>query len=234
MSAMTGWGLTAAVLSATLVWPAQAQEVDKGKPRLVARGQGYFVHAVPQGLRVSEVQKPGLASWMTEDDLHQPDLPRMFGRLRNPYQPGLALLHTSTASGEMKSLLTTGAYELLERPKKALRTSRLRTRIVGTAADSSRLYVAWWYAEEAEDWDFHGRPYSAFGKGRYRLTVFHLADGKQLQEVELKKESPPKEPPEEKVGRGPLQVREHGVSCFGVSFILRDGRLVEAPHDGKQ
>jgi hypothetical protein len=107
------------------------------------------------------------------------------------------------------------------------------TRVVGTAADADRLYVAWWQAQEVQTTDLMPRRWRpAFEKGRYRLFVFRLSDGKKLQDLDLNKENEPKALPAETVGRGPLQVHGDGVSVFGRRFRLVHG-LLAAP-TGKQ
>jgi hypothetical protein len=201
--------------------PARANR-DKAPARVepvaVARGEWGSVYAFPRCQPVTRKKLP-------VDKF----LPEPVGGTEP--EDGLALYHATAGTGEMHCLLASGPWS---RPSliqtAALHTDHGLARIVGVAADRERLYVTWWHAETqtAElDRPTGRRPeLKQFGQGAYRLFVFNLKDGKILQRFDLKGTRLPKVPPEETVGRGPLQVRVDEVSCYGVTFAIKNGRLV--------
>jgi hypothetical protein len=188
------------------------------KGRLVVQGKGYLIHAFPRTLPVTEEKAPALFNLMKD----------LGGRQAGS---GLALLHTATATGEARCILASGRWT---RPGPPMGIDRLyhgQTRIAGTAVDGSRLYVAWWHGGAVELLQGAPQRPPQFGRGKYRLLVFSLADGKKLQELDLKGDGLPEQPPTETVDKGPLQVRDGGVSCFDIAFEVRDGRLVATKRD---
>ncbi len=129
--------------------------------------------------------------------------------------PGLMLLHTARASGEMTVLArTTGTMAISTR-----RISYVQTRILGIAADAERLYVLAW---SVRAWDKPPDRDAPVEGGRYELRAFRLADGKALRAPALKPEGLPKGAPPETLEHGPLRLVEGGVECYGTRAILKE------------
>jgi hypothetical protein len=131
--------------------------------------------------------------------------------------PGLAVVHTTTATGEMK-LLARSDYSMLVVPMGIDRIQIDDTRIAGVAVDKERLYVLKW-----EGWG--GGP-----AGPYRLLVFRPRDGKLMSTLEIKGSGVPKDAPKVTADKGPLRLHGNGVSCFGTRLEFRGTELIrQAP-----
>jgi hypothetical protein len=181
---------------------------------LIARGKDYLIHAVPV---------PTIWSQFGEEH----------SRMITPL--GLVVLHTSTTTGEMKKLIT-GAetWDPLWHDRSAPPARRLLKGIAGIACDSQRLYVLHWKAapyKTAADILADQR-----SKGSYRLVVFRAADGQKLYELDIERRALPAFS-WETTGKGPLRLRDGGVSCFGVAFLFKGDKLLrrvpEGPAAGK-
>jgi hypothetical protein len=173
---------------------------------LIAHGKGYAIHAVPRATPLV----PRAVLWV--------------GR-KFPAVPGLAVVHTSTATGEKKQLVRGGEWSYPGPPMGIDRIYHHRARVLGITCDSQRLYVLRWEAR-ATTLDLPNPRPTAFGKGDYHLLVFRRADGKQLHEHRFAGGDLPPAPPEECSGRGPLRPRAGGVSCFGTAFEFQGEKLI--------
>ena len=145
----------------------------------------------------------------------------------------LALLHTSPATGEMK-VLAAGSTNVMKSPPMGIdRLYYHQKRAAGVAADRERLYVLEWEGKATVllQGVRIGEPsYRTVG---YRLLVFRPEDGKQIQALDLKGDSVPKEPAKETADRGPLQLRDDGVACFGTRFEFKGTKLIRQSADKK-
>jgi hypothetical protein len=201
--------------------PLHAGEKEKSdravKAQLVVQGKGYLIHAVARAVPVTRGKVPEMFRWG--------------GGLERLTPPeGLALLHTDTRTGVMQSMLASGRFSLPGPPMGIDRIYHSRTRILGTAVDGARLYVAWGQVSAVELVQRQPPNPPKFGAGAYALMVFNLKDGRKVQELDLKGDKLPKDLPAETVQQGPLQVQDNGVSCFGIRLVLRDG-LLRVPAD---
>jgi hypothetical protein len=135
---------------------------------------------------------------------------------------GLAILHTKTATGEMK-LLASGDYSSLVLPSGTSQSTQPvvvvhDVRIAGVAIDKERIYVLHWDGSATDGY---------FAFTTYRLLVFGVQDGKLLAKSELKGDGVPKEAPKTTAENGPLRLRENGVSCFGTRFEFKGTDLIK-------
>jgi hypothetical protein len=186
--------------------PPGGNAKDPNSAVLVLKGKDFFIHALPAAL---------------EERLRM-----MWGRrLDEARITTLVLLHTSTSSGEMKRLMSSGSSSHPGPPRGMSWTHHQQVRIAGIAADSQRLYVLRWLAFGST---LEGDGFNpTLENGRYRLAVFRPGDGKQLHDIEVKgaevakpKKGDRRPPPEETVGKGPLRLVEGGVSCLGVRLLF--------------
>jgi hypothetical protein len=211
------------LLALAMTSPLTAQQEDKGKPdpakdgakpRLVVQGKGYLIHALPRSTPVMRGEVPAMFR----------DGPNRFV-IPDPDNSGLSLLYTTPADGQMRVLLTTGHYVLVGPPMGIDRVFHGQGKIAGTAVDASRLYVVWSHRSAVVLVQAAVPPPPKYGAATYRLLDFNLSDGKKVQDLELKGKALPESPPEETADRGPLQVRDGGVSCYGINFTVKGGRL---------
>jgi hypothetical protein len=185
--------------SSALLLLAAALAAEDGKPEkpaLVHADAACFVHA----LRA------------------MPETPRE-RKFERVVEPGLAMLHTVRATGEMTVLVpATGTVAINTR-----RISFVVTRIIGVAADAERLYVLVWTTR------VYDRPpdrnATAEG-GSYALRTFWLADGSALLAPALAAEGLPEGAPPEAVDKGPLRLTKDGVECYGTRAAYK-GRDLE-------
>jgi hypothetical protein len=118
----------AALAAATAPVPAPRRAlVPEDGPKLLIKGKGYFLHALPPA-REPPLWRRGQA------------VGGLFGPVK--VADGLVLLHTSIATGKMKILAAGGATAMdLQRGSGP---ALYETRIAGVAADKERLYVLVW------------------------------------------------------------------------------------------
>jgi hypothetical protein len=185
------------------------------KPKLIAKGEGYFVHALPPLGNPAPFTREGLT---------------FFGDTRTNVD-GPVILHTSLATGEMKILAAGWSSAQLGPPMGIDRIYIQRTGIAGVAADRQRLYVLQWQGKSEEMVQAAMRENR--GEVKYHLLVFRPDTGKLVQKLELKEGDLPKEAPRQTADRGPLQLRDNGVVCFGVTFMFKGTRLVKQQYEKK-
>jgi hypothetical protein len=125
---------------------------------------------------------------------------------------GLALIHTTTATGEMK-ILARGYYAMIVVPMGIDRIQIDDIRIGGVAVAKERLYVLKWEGRGIAD--------------PYRLLVFRPQDGKLIATLKLKGDGVPKDGPKMTAAQGPLRLHVNGVSCFGVRFEFKGTKLIK-------
>lgn len=188
---------------------------DAGKPKLIAKGEGYFIHALPPLGDPIPYTRAGLG---------------VFGSRTSADGP--VILHTSAATGEMK-ILAVGMSGVSQGPPMGMdRLYYGRTVIAGVATDKQRLYVLQWHAK-SEGMAGPITPRASPEAAKYRLLVFGLDDGKLSQTLEVKEGDFPKILPRQTAGRGPLQLRDGGVACFGVIFTFEGTRLLKQQYEKK-
>jgi hypothetical protein len=135
---------------------------------------------------------------------------------------GLAILHTTTATGEMK-LLASGDYSSLVLPPLTSGSTQPvvvvhDVRIAGVAVDKERIYVLHW---DGSATGLH------FDFTTYRLLVFGAQDGKLIAKSELKGDGVPNEVPKTTAETGPLRLQNNGISCFGKRFEFKGTDLIK-------
>jgi hypothetical protein len=190
--------------------PAPAEKSPDGAgPVLVARGKDVLVHAVPRGGTLTR-RKPKEGFPLLQQDVMGPS--------------GLVLVHTSTDSGEAKTLLSTGSWSF-DLATGVPRVCQGRSSLVGVVADRQRLYVAWHQSEMVVEGLPGQEQRELKTPDSYHLWVFRLLDGKLLHELDLKDGELPKKAPAEKADKGPLEVVDNGVRCFGLRFEFDGDRL---------
>src|SRR5262249_31775023 len=129
---------------------------------------------------------------------------------------GLVLLHTSTATGQMKILAAGGTTvdDTFARFRNNPRPDIYRTRIAGIVADKERIYVLRW----------HSSPYK---EPSMQLLVFRPDTGEQIHSLPLKGDAVPREEPKETAKKGPVQLHADGVTCFGMRFEFKGTKLIK-------
>jgi len=183
---------------------------DFARPALLVAGKDYLVHAVPRLLPVTRGPEKAPKTY-TELDLAKPGA------------AGYALLYTKPSTGQTRTLLVSGGWSAQSPPMGIDRVFHGRTRIVGTAVDSARLYVACRHSGKIVMVQAAPGEGLERSEGGYRLYVFGLADGKELHRRDLKDGDFPKEVPAETLERGPLRVVRDGVvRCFGKEHAFAD------------
>ena len=170
------------------------------QPKVIWKDKGYLVHAVP---------KLG------------------FGGRLEPAEPGLLILHTSLPSGKMRILARTGGWTD-RAPRTAIPTFG-RTRLVGLVEQGGYAFML-----------LHGvsgRLVPPRSEEHCYLKVVRLTTGEPIRQVRLVKGRPAavrdtvavaKLPPadaKQTTGPGLLKVEADGVTCLGVRFTVKDGRL---------
>jgi hypothetical protein len=191
---LTLWTLTVAQFPV----PSNPKD-DPSRPKLIAKGKGYFLHALPPA---------------------EPLSPTGFGRIeplplsKSRTIRGVLLLHTSTATGEMKILAAGGTTLSYFVERNSGRPDCFRARIAGVAADKERIYVLRWQSLPDKDPSMH-------------LVVFRPDTGEQVHSLQLKGDGVPKEEPKETTGKGPLQLNPDGVTCFGTRFEFKGTKLLK-------
>jgi hypothetical protein len=136
---------------------------------------------------------------------------------------GLAIVHTTTATGEMK-VLASGDFSVTVLAMAYDRVIIDDARIAGVAVGTDRLYVLKWQGR-AGGIIPHGVSFP--DTGTYRLLVFRPQDGKLIASADLKGDGMPKGAPTVTAEQGPLRLHDLGVSCFGRRFELRGTELIE-------
>ena len=189
-------------LLATVVLPGTTRpsaDSDRGQPALVAKGDGFVIHALGGASGAFALFSP------------QP-----------PTAPHL--LHTALPSGQLKVLFRSGTTVGLPVPMGINRIPYSQTRVVGVAADAERLYVLVWSAEW-QVMDVGGgptEPVKTPASDTYAVRVFWLADGKDLGSFPVGGEKRPKGVPRESLEAGPLVVEKAGgVSVYGETFRFK-------------
>jgi hypothetical protein len=199
---MSGAFQVAALTVALAQGPFPPSADDAGnRPKLVVKEKDYFLHALP----LTETEPP----------------PRLGARVRTTLS-GLTLLHTSTATGEMKVLAasTTTLIDLQRNSGDAVS----QTRIVGVAVDKERLFVL----------QFSFSTLATEGNGeKYHLLVFRPADGVLVHSLELKGDGLPAKRPAETADKGPLRLHPDGVACFGTRFEFKGTELIKRSAEKK-
>jgi hypothetical protein len=191
-----------AALAATLVPSADPPptEIDGSQPKLLVKEKDYFLHALP----------PGNENWHTRG-VKTPG----FG-FRQSAARGLVVLHTSTATGEMK-ILAAGGLSVGPDFRNSAPPVYL-SYIAGVAADKERLFVLVWSSS-----DFH----AGTSSGEYHLLVFRPGDGKRIRSLELEKPDAEVRQPKETADKGPLRLLDDGVSCFGTKYVFNGTDFVK-------
>jgi hypothetical protein len=177
------------------------RQADASRPKLIVKERAYFLHALPP----ANAGQPRLFQ-------HTP-APAAFG---STTIYGLVILHTSTATAEMKILAAGGTTVdgFWARWRNYPRPDIYQTRIAGVAADRQRIYVLRW----------HSSPDKA---PSMQLVVFRPDTGEQVHSLDLKGKAVPKKEPEETANKGPLQLHANGVTCFGTRFEFKGTRLIK-------
>jgi hypothetical protein len=168
--------------------PTKEKKADPTKPKLLAKGPGYFIHAIAT--------------------------PPIGGTIAIGQIGGYQIVRTDRETGEMALLVRSGTEPI----EPQAHITRFRSpRILGTAQDSERFYVA------------------TFGvDGRhYRVLVFWLADGSQIANPKLAAKFLPARIPEETIATGPLSVVDNEVSCYGTTLKFKGKEMIESPSVGK-
>jgi hypothetical protein len=151
--------------------------------------------------------------------------------------PTLLVLHTSTATGEMKRLTMGGTWLQPLQPldDRRLMVSRLEEHhayIAGIASDAHRFYVLRWHTRRPAI-DFLSSQAVpaplAPPRSSYQLLVFRPSDGKLLHTLNVKES--PGIAPAQTTGKGPLQLVPGGVRCLGVTFRFAGEKFLTAKHD---
>jgi hypothetical protein len=185
-----------ALMTAPVQLPAAPPREDPAAPKLIGRGKDYFLHALPP-------------PW--------PPGQRVLARLRDQTNPGLLLLHTSIATGEMK-VLAAGGDTVSNFAQKNV-PDTYRSRIMGVAADKERLYVLRWHSGPSER--------------AVHLHVFRPGTGEEVHALKLEGDAVPDEAPRETAGKGPLRLHPDGVACLGVRFEFKGTRLIKRSSEKK-
>jgi hypothetical protein len=197
-----------AALTVTLVQVSvpHLPKEDPSQPKLVAKDKDYFIHALPpdQGLQSQEMAV-------------------RLGRWPLPNARGLVLLHTSTATGEMK-VLAASTFSVIPVVKNNPRSDYILSYIVGVAADKERLFVLQW---------INPQPYKGSLRGTYYVLVFRPRDGVLVKSLELKDDDVPTKPPKETAGPGPLRLYGDGVACYGTKFTFKGTELIKQSAEKK-
>jgi hypothetical protein len=125
---------------------------------------------------------------------------------------GLALVHTTIATGEMK-ILASGYYAMIVVPMGINGIQIDDIRIGGVAVAKERLYVLKWVGRGVPD--------------PYRLLVFRPQDGKLIATLKLKGNGVPADGPKMTADHGPLRLHVNGISCFGTRFEFKGTDLIK-------
>jgi hypothetical protein len=195
--------LTAALAQALAPHPPRE---DQSQPKLLAKGKDYFLHALPP-----------IEGWQSHE------VKMRLGHLFQPALRGLVLLHTSTATGEMK-VLTASTMQVIPVVRNNPPNDYILSYILGVAADKERLFVLQWT---------NPQPYQGSLRGTYRLLVFRPGDGVLVRSLELKDDDVPTKPPKETADPGPLRLHGDGVACFGTRFTFKGTELIKQSADKK-
>jgi hypothetical protein len=197
--------------------PDKWGSADTRKPKLIAKGEGYFVHALPPLGNPAPLTREAFNNW---------------GGLTRTNVDGPVILHTALATGEMKTLAAGWLSAQLGPPMGVDRIYYQRTAIAGVAADNQRLYVLQWQTNREETVGVPGEEVGRLNV-KYRLLVFRPAKGELVYTLELKEGDFPKKLPQQTADRGPLQLHDDGVACFGVTFTFEGTRLVKQRYEKK-
>jgi hypothetical protein len=130
---------------------------------------------------------------------------------------GLAIVHTTMATGEMK-LLARGDYSAFMFPSGTGGSAQpifvdFDVRIAGVAVDKERLYVLRWDNNRQSS--------------NFRLLVFRPQDGKLIATADLKGDGVPRDAPKVSADNGSLRLHDNGVSCFGTRFEFKGTELIK-------
>ncbi|MBN9521561.1 hypothetical protein J0H58_24095 [bacterium] len=156
------------LLTSSLAQPAPTPKAVEPECRVLAKGDGYVVHAVPSGPRA-----PGVVAD------------------RGPFGAGVlsgrtAILHTDLKTGAMKRLVEGGEWSVPGAPMGIDRVTHHTLSIADAAAGPDRLYVL--VMRSTTHAFVQGTP-GPIDRTRatlqHVLYVFRLADGSTAQEVVL-------------------------------------------------
>jgi hypothetical protein len=168
--------------------PVTEEKADPTKSKLLAKGSGYFIHAIPTSPVGETIGIRHIAQYQ--------------------------IVRTDRETGEMAALFRS-SIEPLNPQAHVLRYRSAR--ILGTAHDSERLYVAT----------------NGVDGPHYQLLVFWLADGSQIANPKLAGKGLPTRIPEETVEAGPLSMVDNEVSCYGTTLKFKGKELIESSSAGK-
>jgi hypothetical protein len=206
---------------ATLILSAPAPAVQppgvpSPEPVLVAKGKGFLIHAVTLGSEPAQPKTPPLVAFQTA-----------------ALSQGVAIFHTDTETGKMKALMTSGMLVRQSPPMGIDRLYYTATRVAGIAADTERLYVLVSVRKKTAMLQARPMENPDFEPATYHLAVLSLADGEALHVLPMKEGDFPKELPAETVKPGPVELKENGVACFGVTFTFKGQGLLEQRYEKK-
>ncbi len=125
------------------------------------------------------------------------------------------LVHTARYTGEMRVMISSSPGI----------NYGSRSGIAGTATDKERLYVLYWEAVQELQVTSRQPPPPKFKEPEYQVIVFRLEDGKRLMGLSLKEGRLPSKALPVTFEKGPLELRNNGVSCFGVTFEFKGDKL---------
>jgi hypothetical protein len=205
--------LAVVALATIFLAPAPAPEEkpeakDAAKPVLIVKHKDCLIHAIPQPIPVTA--------------------------LREMEGAHMLLVHTSTATGDMKRLLASGQSSVTSPHMNIDRIYYTRTNIVAVTADAERLYVVWHKTKDTVLMVLgEGRDRPTFKPGTFSLIVFRIADGEKLHTLEMKEGDFPDKMPTDSSDPGPLKLIEGGVTCYGVTFEFT-GKEVKQHYDKKK
>jgi hypothetical protein len=204
------------LLSAALAQPAVSLHAP-AEPvcRVLARGDGYVVHAVPAGARA-----PGIDTGSG---------PFGFGFLNSR----TAILHTDLKTGRMKKLVEGGEWSVPGPPMGIDRVTHRTLTIASAATGPDRLYVLVMHSTvHAIVQGTRGPVDRTRAQLQHVLYVFRLADGSTVQELKLP------EPKErlagfhtDSVGGDLIRVTRETVTVGVARYLIRD-RLTPFEEEG--
>ena len=171
-----------------------ADDLKPVEAKLVAKGDGYLVHVLPQR------SAPPFDFGM----------PKRFGLLN----PNTTLVHTSTETGKMRCLFISGHESARSLPMGIDRIHHVSWRLAGTSASGDHLFVLTWHAKATVL--LTGGPQRApkFNTGQWDVSVFRLRDGNKVTSIKLTGDSLPKSTGSEVYGEGPLKIKDDKITVF--------------------
>jgi hypothetical protein len=194
----------AVLLSLFQQGPVTGPGTDSTNPVLVAKGPGYYLHAIPGAVGIR-------AAFLGSERVGI----------------GLGLFHTTAESGAMRLLMASGTTVVII-PMGIDRMVFTQTRIAGVAANAEYLFVL---RQERYKKILRQEPIREPGEYEapgYSLAVFRLTDGTPVQNVELKRGDFPTQPTAtDTLKPGPLTLKQNGVAVFGVTYTFKGTELIE-------